>query len=123
MQDASPLGTRIRERRRELGLSLSQLAAATGLHKSFLSRLECGAVRQPAAAGLQRIATALRLPDTDLFGLLDARARDLLPPLQPYLRAKYELPDEAIAEISAYLMRYGGAPCPGEAEDEKPDTN
>ena len=30
----------IRERRREIGLSLNDLAAETGLHKSYLSRLE-----------------------------------------------------------------------------------
>src|SRR5215207_6020095 len=93
------LGQYIRQRRRELGLSLNHLAASTGLHKSFLSRIESGAVRQPATDSLRRIAAALELPETELYGLLDRRTRDLLPPLQPYLRAKYDLPDAVIADV------------------------
>jgi transcriptional regulator with XRE-family HTH domain len=123
MQHESQLGNTIRQRRLELQLSLGQLADATGLHKSFLSRLEAGIVRQPSTDTLQRIAAALQLPDTALFGLLDERARDLLPPLQPYLRAKYDLPDAVIAEISAYLSRYGDISTgPRDGEDEAPDT-
>ena len=81
--------------------------------------MESGAVRQPAAASLQRIAAALDLPETELFGLLDDRARALLPPLRPYLRAKYDLPDEAIADIAAYLRRYGHlSDGPQNGEDE-----
>lgn len=106
MLPTSALGKTIRQRRQELGLSLSQLAAASGLHKSFLSRLETGVVRRPSTNSLQRLTQALRLPETAIFGLLDAAARADLPPLRPYLRAKYDLSDEAIAEIAAYLRRY-----------------
>lgn len=123
MQHESLLGSRVRQRRLELSLSLNQLAEATRLHKSFLSRVESGAVRQPAADSLERIARALQLPQTELFGLLDERARDLLPPLQPYLRAKYQLPDEAIADITAYLSRYGQPTSgPRDGEDEEPEA-
>lgn len=123
MEHDTQLGNRIRERRREIGLSLNDLAAETGLHKSYLSRLESGAVRQPATDSLERIARALQLPQTELFGLLDERARDLLPPLQPYLRAKYQLPDDAIADITAYLARYGSQQThgPRDGEDEEPE--
>src|SRR3954453_8251955 len=124
MDHESALGTRLRQRRAELGLSLNQLSAATGLHKSFLSRLESGVVRQPATDSLQRIAAALELPETELFGLLDDRARELLPPLQPYLRAKYDLPDDAIAAISDYLARYGSqSNGPHDGEDEEPEEH
>ncbi len=120
MHDETPLGSILRQRRLELGLSLGQLAAVTGLHKSFLSRLESGVVRQPSTDSLQRIAAALELPDTAVFGLLDDRARDQLPPLQPYLRAKYDLPDAVIAEIAAYLGRYGELSSgPRDGEDEE----
>src|SRR5215207_6718980 len=124
MQEESHLGNTLRERRLELNLSLSQLADSTGLHKSFLSRLESGVVRQPSADSLQRVAAALGLPETEVYGLLDDRARGQLPPLQPYLRAKYDLPDEAIAEITAYLSHYGHVregPGPRDGEDEEPE--
>jgi transcriptional regulator with XRE-family HTH domain len=121
MEDESALGNSIKQRRRELGLSLNHLADATGLHKSFLSRIESGAVRQPASDSLRRIAAALELPETELYGLLDRRARDQLPPLQPYLRAKYDLPDSVIADITAYLARYGDVTAgPRDGEDEEP---
>jgi transcriptional regulator with XRE-family HTH domain len=123
MEQESELGNTLRQRRLELGLSLSQLADATGIHKSLLSRLESGAVRQPSADSLQRIAAALELSNTAVFGLLDARAREQLPPLQPYLRAKYDLPDGVIAEITAYLARNGAANGgPRAGEDELPET-
>jgi transcriptional regulator with XRE-family HTH domain len=126
MQDESEttLGNHIRHRRGELGLSLNHLAAATGLHKSFLSRLESGAVRQPATDSLRRIARALDVSETELYGLLDRRARDELPALQPYLRAKYDLPDAVIADISGYLSRYGGLSTgPRDGEDEEPEAH
>lgn len=124
MDHESALGNRLRQRRGELGLSLNQLAAATGLHKSFLSRLESGIVRQPATDSLQRIAAALELPETELYGLLDDRARGLLPSLQPYLRAKYDLPDDAIAAITDYLARYGTTDQgPRDGEDEEPEAH
>lgn len=124
MHQESQLGNTLKERRLTLRLSLSQLAEATGLHKSFLSRLESGVVRSPSTDSLQRIAAALELPETELYGRLDNRARGLLPPLQPYLRAKYDLPDEAIATITDYLARYGATPLgPRDGEDEQPEDH
>jgi transcriptional regulator with XRE-family HTH domain len=124
MEDESALGNSIKGRRRELGLSLNHLADATGLHKSFLSRIESGAVRQPASDSLRRIAAALELPETELYGLLDRRARDQLPSLQPYLRAKYDLPDAVIADVTAYLARYGDLTTgPRDGEDEQPENH
>ena len=83
-----------------MGLSLNHLAASTGLHKSFLSRIESGAVRQPATDSLRRIAEALELPETELYGLLDRRTRDLLPPLQVH-RAPDGLTDAIDQELES----------------------
>ena len=58
MHEQSLLGISLRQRRQALGLSLGQLADSTGLHKSFLSRLESGVVRQPSADSLQRSCSA-----------------------------------------------------------------
>ncbi len=121
MQQETPLGTLLRNRRREAGISLSQLSGLTGLHKSYLARIELGEVRQPSTENLQRIAAALELPEATVFGLLDERARDQLPPLQLYLRAKYDLPDNVIDEVTAYLRRSGNLTSgPRDGEDEEP---
>lgn len=55
---ALALGTRIRERRRALGLSLVRLAEITDLSHPFLSQVERGHAR-PSVMSLQRIADAL----------------------------------------------------------------
>ena len=64
--EALALGTRIRERRRALGLSLVRLAAMTNLSHPFLSQVERGHAR-PSVTSLQRIATALGVDAGWLF--------------------------------------------------------
>lgn len=64
--DALALGTRIRERRRALGLSLVRLAAMTDLSHPFLSQVERGHAR-PSVTSLQRIAAALGVDAGWLF--------------------------------------------------------
>ena len=56
-----PFGERIRERRKELGLSLEELAARTGLTASFLSLIERN-INTPSLDSLYRIAEALDVP-------------------------------------------------------------
>ncbi len=55
------LGPRIRDRRRELGLSLQELAERTGLTASFLSLIERNR-NEPSLESLRRIAEALQVP-------------------------------------------------------------
>lgn len=57
----SGVGTRLRERRKELGLSLQDLATHTGLTASFLSLVERDR-SQPSLDSLRRIADALKVP-------------------------------------------------------------
>src|SRR5262245_23373838 len=64
--DALALGTRIRERRRRLGLSLVRLAEVTELSHPFLSQVERGHAR-PSITSLQRIASALDVEPGWLF--------------------------------------------------------
>lgn len=52
------LGRSLRSRRRDRGLSLAALAAATGLSQSFLSQMERGLVRA-SFHSLNRVTTAL----------------------------------------------------------------
>ena len=70
------LGGAIRALRRERGLTLVQLAAATGLSQPFLSQLELGRSR-PSMRSLFRIAAALGTTQQALLGLAETTA--LLP--------------------------------------------
>ncbi len=56
----NPLGERIRERRKELGLSLEEVAARTQLTASFLSLIERN-INHPSLDSLYRIAEALEV--------------------------------------------------------------
>jgi transcriptional regulator with XRE-family HTH domain len=55
------LGQRIRERRKQLGLSLRQLAGEAGLTASFLSQVERG-LASPSIDSLRAISRALDVP-------------------------------------------------------------
>lgn len=55
------LGKKIREKRKERGKSLSELAALTGLTASFLSQVERD-VAEPSITSLRKIAEALDVP-------------------------------------------------------------
>jgi transcriptional regulator with XRE-family HTH domain len=69
---ALALGTKIRERRRALGLSLVRLAEITDLSHPFLSQVERGHAR-PSVTSLQRIAEALDVDVGTLFAAEDGR--------------------------------------------------
>jgi transcriptional regulator with XRE-family HTH domain len=68
MTTMKTLGERLRARRRELGLNISQVADAAGLSLPYVSNLERGH-GNPTLEALRSLATALDMPIT---GLLDA---------------------------------------------------
>ena len=55
----SKLGIKIKELRREKGLTLEQLAQATGSSKSYMWEIENKEVARPSAEKLDRIADSL----------------------------------------------------------------
>jgi transcriptional regulator with XRE-family HTH domain len=61
------VGPRLRRLRKQRGLTLTELAAATGISKSTLSRLESGQ-RRPSLELLLPIAQAHQVPLDDLVG-------------------------------------------------------
>lgn len=63
----SDLGLRLRREREKAGLSLARLAAATGISKTYLVRLETQE-GNPSLEVLGRIAEALDLTVADLLG-------------------------------------------------------
>jgi quercetin dioxygenase-like cupin family protein len=75
--DAEAMGALIRTRRRATGLTLTQLAARTGLSHSFLSLLERGYTR-PSLPSLAAISQALDLSALDVLGQVDRAMAETL---------------------------------------------
>jgi transcriptional regulator with XRE-family HTH domain len=70
------IAQRVREYRLQLGLTVGQLAARSGLSKGMLSKME-NAQASPSLATLARLSTALSVPITAFFRGLDEE-RDVL---------------------------------------------
>lgn len=97
------LGAYVQQLRLERSLGVRALAARAKVDASWLSRLEHGKIGSPDARSLWRIARALDVETADLYleaGYGDARG---LPGFGPYLRAKYHLPPEAVAQLEAHF--------------------
>jgi len=97
------LGVFVRERRESRGMSLNDAALASGLHHSYWSYLEAGKYHNPRPAHLQLVAEALEVPFEDLYGMAGYEVPQRLPSFRPYLRAKYDLPPEAITQLESYF--------------------
>jgi transcriptional regulator with XRE-family HTH domain len=107
------LGDYIKARRLSLGLSRAGAAEASDLDPSYWAKLETGHYQNPAPQHLSTIAGVLGLPLADLYGLAGYEIPEGLPNLQPYLRAKYDLPHEAVVDLERYfelLRNYYGVP-------------
>jgi transcriptional regulator with XRE-family HTH domain len=97
------LGAVIRERRLARDWSITDAANAAGFHRSYWGRLEQGYYAAPAPRYLKRVAEVLEMPFEDLYALAGYETPDELPTFQPYMRAKYDLPPEAIRELESYF--------------------
>ena len=107
------LASFVKARRESLGLTRSDLAARSGLHVSYWSYLEAGRYAEPSPKQLRIIAEALGVSIEDLYGIVGYEIPERLPSFNPYLRAKYDLPPEAIADLERYfelLRNYYGIP-------------
>lgn len=61
------IGPRLRQLREQRGLSQTALAEASGLHPSYISRVESGRTRRPYRPNLERIADALSCRVEELY--------------------------------------------------------
>ena len=118
---AKNLGQYLRNARTAAGLSVRQLEAVCGIHNSLLTRMEQGAIANPAPDKLRRLAEALQLPLADLYALADYLVADELPGLSAYLRLKYrELPPELLntlqVEVDAVLAQHVNSAAPAAAK-------
>lgn len=60
------IGDIIRKKRKERGMSLSELSRMTGVSKSYLSYIERGMKRNPSIDVIKRIFQSLNLPITTI---------------------------------------------------------
>jgi len=97
----------LRQLRQREGLSLRELEELSGVDRGNISRLERG-TPFPGPNRLTALAGALGVDASELLtaaGYTAARA-EALPPLKPYLRAKYgHLPATARQELAEFVER------------------
>jgi transcriptional regulator with XRE-family HTH domain len=112
--DSNPaLGRYVQARRESLGLDFNTLAARSGFNHTYWRKLEQGLYLSPDAKTLRIVADTLDCPLEDLYGLCGYTIANDLPALTPYLRAKFDLPPEAVADMERYfalLRNYFGVP-------------
>jgi transcriptional regulator with XRE-family HTH domain len=101
---AKQLGRLIKKYRQAKGLSQRTAAERMGYHHSYLARLETGDYESPKPQQLKTIARALDIPTEDLYALAGYQVEDRLPDFAPYLRAKFDLPDEAVDRLEEYFQ-------------------
>lgn len=65
------IGKRIQQRREQLGLTQEELADASGLRQSIISRLERGTRKNPSADTVRRLARALGVTADWLIGMYE----------------------------------------------------
>jgi len=104
------LGEYLRVARERAGFGTRHLATISGVERSAIVRLEADEMAKPVPDYLVRLADALELNAADLFLLAGLPIPQELPSLAPYLRTKYQLPPDAVAEaeqgIRAILAKY-----------------
>ena len=97
------LGNYITTRRLAAGLSIVDAQEHSGLDDSYWRKVEAGHYQSPDAKTLRRIAETISCPLEDLYNLCGYTVAAGLPTLTPYLRSKYDLPPEAIADMEKYF--------------------
>lgn len=98
------LGDALRQARIRANLTVRQLAEAAGMTPATVSRIETGFIDSPRPEHLKRLARALDVELEDLYAMAGYLMPEGLPELQPYLRAKYGLPDRAVEQIDEYFQ-------------------
>jgi len=111
--DEYVVGKRLKRQRLRAGLSLAELAEATGISKTYLVRLESDAGGNPSLDVLRRIAEALDITVADLVGAAAVRFADNEAPIPPSLRAfadEVSLSDRDLSMLASIRWRKGEEP-------------
>ena len=97
------LGQYLEAARTDAGMSLRQLAAASGIHPSSVNRLLKDEVEAPSPDHIMKLATALDLTASDLFLMAGLPIPQKLPSVDAMLRAEYGLSEEGLAEAKRQI--------------------
>jgi transcriptional regulator with XRE-family HTH domain len=111
------LGAHVRALRKLRGLTLVQLADATGLSHPFLSQLERG-LAQPSLGSLRRIAVALETSPIEIIAAADEPEDEDACPIEVRRRGEGALPDGFAASAARMLSHRARGFHPMEVEGE-----
>ena len=81
----SGFGSIIKNRREELGLSLKQIEAETGISPSYINRIEKGQRKAPSYRIIEQLAKALDMPVSKLINVAEVPVQDDVPSLEELL--------------------------------------
>jgi len=101
--ESNQLGNFVREQRERLGLSQRELATRAGVDNSYVSYLERGKYKDASQRILRQLAEALEVDPEDLYVVSGYVTPQSLPGFAAYLRAKYEMSDEAARELTEFF--------------------
>jgi transcriptional regulator with XRE-family HTH domain len=120
--DVGQLGRFVCRLRKRERLSLRTLAERAEVDPTWIWRLERGEYASPDPRLLVRLADAFGIDVTDLFAEAGFATSGALPSLQPYLRTRYNLPEPAVREVSAFFDYINHRYC-GEGEGNDVNHN
>ncbi|WP_158633079.1 helix-turn-helix domain-containing protein [Amycolatopsis sp. WAC 01376] len=96
------IGTHINAKRTKAGLTFAQLGEKSGVAASTILRIESGG-KLPTLPTLLSLDGVLNLELPQLLADLGAHAGRDLPEFEEYLREKYGMSEETVAEVAAYF--------------------
>lgn len=98
------IGNYLKQRREAAGLLQREVAAHVGVSIATISRIEGGTIL-PTADVLAKLGDCLQLDLTELLAKLGNRTKRDLPEFEDYLREKYGMAEQTIAEVAAYFRQ------------------
>lgn len=102
---ARRVGRLISRARQAKGLSMRRLAGLSDTKLTWLINLESGRYATPDPARLSRLAEVLDIAPDRLDRLTRGHVSANLPGVRTYLRTKYDLNPDQIAEVEAIVQR------------------
>lgn len=105
---ATPMGERLRSLRKERGLTLDQLAQASGSSKSYVWELENKAPPRPSAEKLSGIAAALGTTVDFLIGTPINTTEDIAPEDKVFFRRYVALDAKTKTKLQKTLDLWDG---------------